>query len=71
MDPDSVPAAPASESPAPAVEPASPGKAFSPGCCGVAVARELKNEDTELADISGVMETKVVGAGKEAEVMKY
>ena len=55
MEPDSLPAAPASESPAPADEPTSPAKAPSPGCSGVAVDKALKNEATELADISGVI----------------
>lgn len=70
IEPESGPAAPASESPDPAVEPASPAAGPSPGCCGAEVASAEKNEDTELADISGVNETKGVIAEGGEEVME-
>jgi hypothetical protein len=66
----SFPSAPASESPAAGADPTSPGNAPSPGCSGVAVASALKNEETELADISGVIEIKVVGRELGAEVIE-
>jgi len=67
-DPESEPDAPASEPPEPAVEPASPAEGPLPGCSGVAVAKAENNEDTELADISGVKETNDVVAEGGAEV---
>lgn len=70
IDPESVPDAPASVSPAPAVDPTSPGAGPSPGCCGAVVARAEKYEATELADISGVNETKDVVVGEAEEVME-
>ncbi len=39
-------------------------KVPSPGCCGAEVASEEKTEATELADISGVRDTKLVGEGE-------
>lgn len=62
MDPESDPEAPASLSPLPAVDPASPAAGPLPGCWGVAVASAANNEETELADMaeicSGVKETE-------------
>jgi len=73
MDPESDPVAPASLSPLllPGAEPASPAAGPFPGCCGDAVARALKNEETELAAIldasAGVKETKDVVAAAGGE----
>lgn len=83
IEPWSVPAAPAAESPLPGEDPASPaagpvlnvsfltrialqGRELpSPGCCGAEVASEEKTDATELADISGVRDTELVGEGED------
>jgi len=63
MDSESVPEAPASESP-PGVdtEPASPAGSPFPGCCGAVVAKAEKKAATEAEDIAGVRLVVVVGA---------
>jgi len=69
IEPESVPEAPASESPAalPADDPTSPADGPLPGCWGDAVASAEKKEETELADISGVSDTEVVVAAEGGE----
>ena len=75
MDPESDPVAPASVSPVllPGALPASPAAGPFPGCCGDAVARALKNEETELAaiidDCAGVKETEEVVAAEGGDEM--
>lgn len=68
MLPELEPAAPAFDPSSPE-NAASPGSDPSPGCCGVLVAIALNSDETELADISGVWETNVVGAGVVVEVI--
>jgi hypothetical protein len=72
IEPESVPEAPASESPAalPADDPTSPAEDLDsplPGCWGDAVASAEKKEETELADISGVTDTELVVAAEGGE----
>lgn len=61
-DPSDDPDAPPSVPPSPDASP--------PDCSGVVVAREAKNEETELADIAGVNETNNVGATEGDDVME-
>lgn len=61
-DPSDDPDAPPSVPPSPDASP--------PDCSGVVVAREAKNEETELADIAGVNETNDVGATEGDDVME-